>query len=71
MVQGERNWMVTYPSLMDTVKAGRGFNMDYIIILSALFVGGILYILITGATILKDDDLIQENIKKELSNSHN
>lgn len=63
--------MVTYDSLMDTVVAGRGFNMDYIIILSALFVGGILYILITGATILKDDDLIQENIKKELSVSHN
>ncbi|MFX3633089.1 MAG: hypothetical protein ACE3L7_12340 [Candidatus Pristimantibacillus sp.] len=44
--------------------------MDYIIMLSVLFLGGIIYILITGAKILSDDDEIQENIKKELSNSH-
>lgn len=43
--------------------------MTYIIILSALFFGGITYILMAGASIIKEDDLIQENIIKKISST--
>jgi hypothetical protein len=44
--------------------------MTYIIILSALFFGGIIYILMAGAQIVREDDLIQDQILKQLNESH-
>ncbi|WP_255314133.1 MULTISPECIES: hypothetical protein [Bacillales] len=44
--------------------------MTYIVILSALFFGGIIYILMAGAGIVRDDDAIQDQILKQMNESH-
>ncbi|WP_281285908.1 hypothetical protein [Paenibacillus sinopodophylli] len=44
--------------------------MTYIVILSALFFGGIIYILMAGAGIIRDDDQIQDQILSQLNKKH-
>jgi hypothetical protein len=44
--------------------------MTYIIILSALFFGGIIYIMMAGAGIIRDDEHIQDQYLKQLNDSH-
>lgn len=44
--------------------------MTYIIILSALFFGGIIYILLAGAGIVRDDNHIQDQILKRMNEGH-
>jgi len=44
--------------------------VTYIIILSVLFFGGIIYILLAGAGIVRDDDRIQDQLLKRMNDSH-